>query len=70
MVKAKILNPDNIQVEVTMTQSLAGWKLIRDALKRGMENGHWHATVDDFKSEIADIVAAIEKTIEPEADKQ
>lgn len=66
MVKAKILKTDEIEVEVAITHTLQGWKLIRDALKRGMEGGHWHCTVADFKGEISDIVLAIEKTVEAE----
>lgn len=70
MVKAKILNPDQIEVEVSIKHSVYTWKLIRDALERGMKGDNWHAQVSDFKTEIANIVAAIEKTIEPEASNE
>lgn len=66
MVKAKILNPDAIEVEVIMRRTVGEWKVIRDRLKLGIDT-NYHATAQTFKVEIADIVAAIEKTIEPEA---
>jgi hypothetical protein len=64
MVKAKISNPEAIEIEITMRYSVRAWKEIRDALKRGMQ-GNWHETVDEFKGELQDIVAEIEKTMEP-----
>lgn len=64
MVKAKILKTDEIEVEVSMTHRVKDWKLIRDALSRGMQGGNYHTTLDDFKTEISDIVLAIEKTVD------
>jgi hypothetical protein len=63
--KAKLLAPDDIVVEISVTQTVREWRRIVTALHTGIQ-GNWSNTVDEFLDEIRDVVAAVDGVIQPE----
>ena len=62
-VKAIIVKPDDVQVEMTFTFTIAQWKKVREALKN---NSHsWSFPMSDIQQAIVDISNQVEKTFYP-----
>lgn len=65
---ATVVNPDSIDVTITLTFTLGRWKKIREVLEK--DQYRYTYPISDVTNAIRDVVHKAEKTFYAEPDKQ